>query len=304
MNTNKLFKMLKRAEKSFNNLDAYEKILEQSARIMVDFSTFGNLDAFIARAVEIAKADGLSLPVDNVIMDITGVTLPDPVTGKPSKQSLMLHTVPVEVATDISTFHLMLVQDMRQVKKDIFPRSHIVFLNKDLLIMPAIDVGMPDMGCKCFQKNAFSHRPLFEKIQSFTPGFKADCGFALGNCKSELKCCKFVQDGSQAVVKMAIAAMVFASLPGHVMVKVTDKGTREQDGLKQMPYYIVCDSTSLGILRDTGKWVKPEFNDDAHFDSLPKEVFDVPSTFTAGTCEYEVIAKPTIQPENSAKMRV
>ena len=306
MNTNKLFKMLKRAKESFNNLDAYEKILENSTRLVVDFSNFKGLEAFTARAVEKTKTEGgLMLPLDNIMLDVSGVTLPDPVTGNPSKQSLMLHTVPVEVSTDISTFNLMLVQDMRQVKKDIFPRSHIVFLNENLLIMPAIDTGMPDMGCKCFQRNAFSHKPLFEKIQSFTPGFKADCGFAIGNCKSELKCCKFVQDGSKSIVHTALAAMVFAGLPGHVLVKVTDKGQREQAGLKQMPYYIVCDSTSLSVLRETGKVTPLQFNDDASYDKLSPDVFDVPSSFTFGAVDYEVIAKPTAgQSENIAKMRV
>ena len=304
MNTNKLYKMLKRAGGSFNNLDAYKKILEESSRLVVDFSNFNGLEAFTTRAVEIAKAQGLSLPVDNIVLDVSGATTADPVTGKPAKQSLTLHTVPVEVSTDISTFHLMLVQDMRQVKKDIFPRSHVVFLNKDLSIMPAIDIGMPDMGCKCYERNPFSHRPLFQKIQSFTPGFRADCGFALGNCKSTLKCCKFVQDGSKSIVHIAMAAIIFASLPGHVIVKVTDKGQHEQDGLKQMPYYVVCDSTSLGVLRDTGKITPLQFNDDAKFDSLSKDVFDVPSTFTVGNIDYEVIAKPVAEPENTIKMRI
>lgn len=304
MNTNKLFKMLKRAEHSFNNLDAYKKILEESTRITIDFTNFKGLPNFTTRALEKAKSEGLSLPVDNVILDINGVTLPDPITGKPTTQSLMLHTVPVEVSTDISTFHLMLVQDMRQVKKDVFPRSHVVFLNKDLLIMPAIDIGMPDMGCKCYERNPFSHRPIFQKIQSFTPGFKADCGFALGNCKSELKCCKFVQSGSRDVVHTAIAAIIFAALPGHVMVKVTNKGAPGQNGLKQMPHLMICDSTSLGVLRDTGKVTPLQFNDDAQFDTLSKDVFNVPSAFTINNTDYEVIAKPEEQPENVAKMRV
>lgn len=304
MNTNKLFKMLKRAEHSFNNLDAYKEILGSSTRIMVDFTNFKNLASFSARALAMAKSEGLSLPVDNAILDITGVVVADPISGKPTAQSLMLHTVPVEVATDISTFHLMLVQDMRQVKKDVFPRSHVVFLNKDLSIMPAIDLGMPDMGCKCYERNPFSHRPLFQKIQSFTPGFKADCGFALGNCKSNLKCCKLVQDGSKEVVHTAIAAIIFAALPGHVMVKVTEKGTHKQDGLKQMPYMVVCDSKSLGVLRETGKLTPLQFNDDTQFESLPKDIFNVPSSFTVNNTDYEVIAKPEEQPENIAKMRI
>jgi hypothetical protein len=296
--------MLKRAEDAFSNLDAYKKILEGSSRLMVDFENFKGLEAFTARAVELAKTNGLSLPVDNIILDINGVTVSDPVTGNSTKQSLMLHTVPVEVATDISTFHLMLMQDMRQVKKDVFPRSHVVFLNKDLSIMPAVDVGMPSMGCKCFERNPFSHRPLFQKIQSFTPGFKADCGFALGNCKSTLKCCQFVQDGSKQVVHIGIAAIIFASLPNHAIVQITDRGQREQNGLKQMPHFVVCDSTSLGILRDTGKLTPLQFNDDAQFDTLSKEVLNTPSKFTIGNIDYEVIAKPEEQPENVAKMRV
>jgi hypothetical protein len=305
MNTNKLFKMLKRAENSFNNLDAYKKILEGSSRVVVDFTNFTGLEAFTTRAVELAKSQGLSLPVDNIILDVSGITVSDPITGKPAKQSLMLHTVPVEVATDISTFHLMLVQDMRQVKKDVFPRSHVVFLNKDLSIMPAVDIGMPEMGCKCFQRNPFSHKPLFQKIQSFTPGFKADCGFALGGCKSELKCCKFVQNGSKEVVHAAIAAIIFAALPGHVIVKVTDKGQREQDGLKQMPYFVVCDPTSLKTLKDTGKLTPLQFNNYTQLASLPNDVFDAPSTFSFGSVDYEVIAKPVMdESENLAKMRV
>lgn len=294
MNTNKLFKTLKRAESSFNNLDAYKKILESSARLAVDFTTFKGFDAFAARAVEIAKAQGLTLPIDNIILDISGTTTPDPITGKPAKQPLMLHTVPVEVATDISTFHLMLVQDMRQVKKDVYPRSHVVFLNKELSIMPAIDFGMPDMGCKCFERNPFSHKPLFQKIQSFTPGFKADCGFALGNCKSTLKCCQLIQDGSKAVVDIAIAAMVFASLPNHIIVKVTDKGSHAQDGLKQMPHYIVCDIDSLQILKQTGKISALKFDDDTKFDTLSKTMLDLqPETFSFSSTTYETMVKPT-----------
>lgn len=304
MNTNKLFKMLKRAEASFNNLDEYKKILESSARLVVDFSNFNGFEAFRTRAVEIAKAQGLSLPVDNIVLDISGTTTADPVTGKSTKQSLTLHTVPVEVATDISTFHLMLVQDMRQVKKDVFPRSHVVFLNQDLSIMPAIDVGMPDMGCKCYERNPFSHRPLFQKIQSFTPGFKADCGFAVGNCKSNLKCCKFVQDDSKTIVHTAIAAMVYASLSGHTLVKVTDNGQHQQDGLKQMPYYIVCDATSLSELKTSGKITPLQFNDETKFEALSKDVFDAPGTFTVGNIQYEVVAKPVVEPDNMAKMRV
>lgn len=304
MNTNRLFKMLKRAEASFSNLDEYKKILESSARLVVNFSDFVGFDSFTTRAVALAKERGLSLPIDNIILDIDGTTLADPVSGKPTKQPLTLHTVPVEVATDISTFHLMLVQDMRQVKKDVFPRSHVVFLNQDLSIMPAIDVGMPDMGCKCYERNPFSHRPLFQKIQSFTPGFKADCGFAVGNCKSNLKCCKFVQDGSKAVVHIAIAAMVYASLPSHTLVKVTDNGLKQQDGLKQMPYYIVCDAQSLTELKTSGKVTPLQFTDDSKFDTLSKDQFDAPGTFTVGNIQYEVVAKPVIEPDNMAQMRI
>jgi hypothetical protein len=105
-------------------------------------------------------------------------------------------------------------------------------------------------------------------------------------------------------VYTAIAAVIYASLPGHVMVKVTNKGTHEQNGLKQMPHLVVCDSTSLGVLRDTGKVTPLQFNDAAQYDTLSKDVFNVPSTFTIHNTDYEVIAKPEEQPENAVKMRI
>lgn len=289
MNANQLFKTLMRAEGSFDNLEAYKNILSQSARLMVDFTGFKDLNLLIAKSLELAKERGLELPVDNVLLDIAGADTLDPVHGKPTKQPLTLHVIPVEVATDISTFHLMLVQDMRQVKNDVFPRSHAVFLGKEIAIMPAIDTGMPDLGCKCYQRNTFSHNPLFKKIQSFTPGFKADCGFAAAGCKSTLKPCQLVLNGSHIVVQVAIAAMVFATLPGHVLVEVTET-TKPINDLKNMSTYIVCDSDSLDQLKKTGRQSPLKFNDFAMLDSLKEATF-TPDKFSFGNISYEVITK-------------
>lgn len=247
MNANKLFKLLKRTGGSFGNLESYEKVLANSARVILDFSNFKNFDILVEKAKAKAKTEGLKLAFDNILFDITGLEAPNPITGKSEKQPLMLHVVPVEMATDISTFNIMLVQDLRPYRDNIYPRSHIVFLDEKISCMPAVDVGMPQVGCKCSEKNPLSHRPLFQKIQAFTPGFNADCGFALAECPSTLKPCQQLQQGSKTITDIAIAAMVYASMPGHSILRITE-GSEPTNGLKQMPSHVVVDHTNIGDL--------------------------------------------------------
>lgn len=244
MNANRLFKLLQKADGSFGNLEAYKKVLERSARVVLDFSNFKNFDVFAEKAKVQAKTEGLKLPFDNILFDITGLEVPNPITGLPEKQPLMLHVVPVEVATDISTFNIMLVQDLRPYRNNVYPRSHIVFLDEKVSCMPAVDVGMPQVGCKCSEKNPLSHRPLFQKIQAFTPGFKMDCGFALAECPSTLKPCQQLQKGSKAITDIAIASMVYASMPGHTIFKITE-GSEPTSGLKQMPSHVIVDHANI-----------------------------------------------------------
>lgn len=289
MNANKLFKLLENGEDSFTRLPQYKKILEQSARVAINFSEFKSFDIFISRAVNIAREHGLSSPFDNVLLDLEQVVAPSIANSTISKQDLMLHLIPVELATDISTFSMMLVQDLRVVNKDVYPRSHLVSLNKDeLASMPAIDEGMPELGCKCSIKNPFSHNPIFKQIQSFTPGFKADCGYAAFNCPSTLACCKQILNGSTAVTHIAMAAMIYISMPGHCVLKVTEPNHRKQDGLKQMPYYIVVDKDTLDDLKNNRKLRPLSFNDGNDFDK-----FNVVDKLTV---EEFIVGKTTYQP--------
>lgn len=287
MNANKLFKLLKNSTDSFDNLDNYKKILEQSSRLLLNFSNFKSFDVFIVKTVELARQNGLSSPFDNVILDITNVLAPELMNGLATYQNLMLHLIPIQLTTDVSTFTIMLVQDLRPIGHDIYPRSHIISLNKnDLLSMPAIDTGMTGLGCKCYLKNPFTHHPIYKQIQSFTPGFKVDCGFAAADCPSKLGGCRQVLDGSKTITSITVASMIYTSMPCHKILQVVNNGHRELNGLKQMPHFILVDKQAVENLK-TGKPIGDlQFNDGNDFEKFyTSNSFEV-DEFTSNGCTY------------------
>ena len=167
--------------------------------------------------------------MDNILFDVQNIEASNILDDKTSKQNLTLHLLPIQMATDVSTFNVMLVQDMRQIGNDIFTRSHIVSLShKDIMYMPSVDYGMKELNVKCSDKNAFSHKPIFQHLQSFTPGFVADCGYALNGCE-ESKICKSLAHMSKNVCKIAIASLIYASMPRHKIVRVTDNTNKQMD---------------------------------------------------------------------------
>jgi hypothetical protein len=252
MNANKLFKILGKSSDSFNNLPLYKQILERSDRIVLDLEEFKSFNAFIDESVSIAKLNGLSSPYDNILFDISNIEIFSITSGLVEKQNLLLHVMPIEITTDISTFSIMLVQDMRQVGKDIYPRAYIVSLDSDVICMPAVDRGMTSLECKCFINNPFSHSPLFKQIQSYTPGFVADCGFATTNCESTMPYCKNLLDNAKTIGNIAIACLVYMSLPQHKIIKITDTHAKTSS-LRQMPYSVVCNEEMWNSLHTTGE---------------------------------------------------
>lgn len=293
MNVNKLFKMLSKTGEDFTSLDKYRKILGTASRVAVDFSKFKDFEKLAAIITPVATSGGLVFPFDNVMFDIIGLTVANPATGKRELQPLMLHTVPIQITTDISTFHIMLVQDMRALNGTIFPRSHIVRLEKNLAIMPAVDEGMPAIGCKCFERNPMSMSMLFKQIQSFTPGFVADCGFALSDCKSNMKPCQQLQADSREVATIAITAMMYSTLPPHAIIKVTEEEASGSD-LKNKPYYVVCDEESYANLMAKGFPTPLKIQDAASFEAaLTAPAFTPTGTVTRGQVTYEVMPRPS-----------
>lgn len=292
MNVNKLYKMLSKTKDDFNLLDRYRTILSLTSRVTVDFSSFKDFDKMVELAKPLAASGGLVFPFDNVMFDILGLVVSNPVNGKKEPQPLMLHTVPIKITTDISTFHIMLVQDLRPHNGTIFPRSHVISLEDNLAIMPAVDEGMPAVGCKCYEKNPMSMSMLFKQIQSFTPGFVADCGFALPHCKSNLKPCQQLLGDSREIAGIAIATMIYASLPSHVIVKVQEHGV--DDGLKNKPYYLICDESSYAHLVEKGYPCPLKIQDSKAFEeALTAPQLSISGSVTRGPVVYEIIPRPT-----------
>ena len=292
MNANKLFKLLENGESSFNRLPQYKKILEQSSRVIVDFSQFKGFDAFIKRASEIAREKGISSPFDNVLLDLPNIEAPSISNSATFKQDLLLHLIPIQLATDISTFSVMLVQDLRVIRKDVYPRSHLVSLSKDeLASMSVVDEGMAELGCKCSIKNPFSHNPIFKQVQSFTPGFKADSGYASFNCPSALACCKQMRSGSDAITGFAMASMIYMTMPCHAILQVIDTSHRKQNGLKQMPYFIVVDKEAAEKLKSNKPLDPLAFNDSNDFEKFNTVDKLVVDEFTVGKTLYKQVTK-------------
>lgn len=283
MNANKLFKLLKRSEDSYNRLEEYKKILDQAERIVIDFTNFKSFDVFTEKSMSSIKNSGLSLPFDNVLLDITGVEIANIVNGSIQKNDLLLHIIPIEVATDISTFRIMLIQDMRFLNGDIYPRSHIVSLEEEILSMPVIDDGMASLGCKCYKNNPLSYGLLFKQIQSFTPDFKADIGFAIRNCVSNIPMCRKLLDESAAITKIAIASIVYLNRPDHKVVTVNDLSDS-----KSKQHQIICDNNSWQTLGETGKTSELSFNDGNNFD-IPTQPTNVAGTITRGKVVYRAL---------------
>jgi hypothetical protein len=293
MNVNKLYKMLVKTSEDFSTLEKYRNILSSTARIAVDFTAFKDFNKLPEIITPLAIAGGLVFPFDNVMFDILGLTVANPANGKREQQPLMLHTVPIKITTDISTFHIMLIQDMRALNGSIFPRSHIVSLEKELAIMPAVDEGMPAIGCKCYERNPMSMSMLFRQIQSFTPGFVADCGFALPTCKSTLSPCKQLLSDSREIVNIAIATMFYSMLPCHIVVKVTEQDSSETD-LKNKPYYVICDEESFAHLTTKGFPLPLKVQDvEAFQKALTAPPLTISGTITKGAMTYQVIPRPT-----------
>lgn len=293
MNVNKLFKMLTKTKEDFSTLEKYRTILSSTARITLDFTKFKDFEKLSGIVTPLAISNGLVFPFDNAMFDIIGLTVSNPANGKREVQPLMLHTVPIKITTDISTFHIMLLQDMRPLNGTVFPRSHIISLEKELAIMPAVDEGMPAIGCKCYEKNPMSMSMLFRQIQSFTPGFVADCGFALSSCKSTLGSCKQLLSDSREVAGIAIASMIYATLPGHVIVKVQESESPETD-IKHKPYYVVCDADSYEHLITKGFPSPLKVQDSEAFEkALTAPTLDITGTTSKGQVTYEIIPRPT-----------
>jgi hypothetical protein len=292
MNANKLFKLLENGEDSFNRLPQYKTILEQSSRVVIDFSQFKALDAFSERATETARDKGIVSPFDNVLLDLPGIEAPSISNSATIKQDLLLHLIPIQLATDISTFSVMLVQDLRVICKDVYPRSHLVSLSKnELASMPVVDEGMAMLGCKCSIKNPFSHSPIFKQVQSFTPGFKADTGYAAFNCPSNLACCKQLRGNSDTITCIAIASMIYMTMPCHTILQVTDIGHRERQGLKQMPYFIIVDKDAVENLKNNKPTGQLAFNDGNDFDKFNTTEKFVVDKFMVGKTSYEQVTK-------------
>jgi hypothetical protein len=301
MNVNKLYKMLSKTKEDFATLDKYRNVLNSTARVTVDFSGFKDFAKMAEIAKPIATSGGVVFPFDNVMFDILGLAIPNPVNGKVELQPLMLHTVPIKITTDISTFHIMLVQDMRQFNGQIFARSHVVSLEKELAVMPAVDEGMPAIGCKCYERNPMSMSMLFKQIQSFTPGFVADCGFASPICKSTLKPCQQLLQDSRQIVDIVIGTMTYALLPCHVIVKVQEPESSDKD-LKQKPYYVVCDEASFINLTTKGFPLQSKIQDSEAFNkALTESPLSISGTFTRGPMTYEIIQRPTQEEIEAAK---
>jgi len=273
MNANKLFKLLQNGEKSFINLEGYKKSLEQSQRVILDLSKFTNFNTFIDKSVKYSLSNGLTSPLDNLLID---VTCPEPINNR---TKFLLHITPIEISTDVSTFHIMLVQDMNHINNDIYPRSHIVAMEQnEILRMPVTDEGMKDIGCKCFLKNPFSHGLIFKQIQSFTPGFKADCGFAMYNCVSKMPTCLQLLAESIFITNLAIALTIYIGMPYHRIIKVSDTD-QKQDGLKQMNYYMVCDEKAWNnTTNDIKSSDNSEFINGNDFDKYISEKFTLTTT--------------------------
>lgn len=286
MNANRLFKLLKRGRKSFNRLHEYKHILSKSHRILIDFSNFKNFDIFANRAMDIARTNGIKLPFDNVLLDITGITLSNNMS---MKQSTMLHIIPIEISTDIATFRVMLIQDMRHTDNNIYPRLHIVSLSNDIIFMPAIDTGMVNMGCTCSSRNPFTHGQLFKQIQSFTPGFVADCGFAAPSCNSNIPLCKSMLNESKEITKLAISAMTIMTMPCHSVVKITDINMKPDNELRQMPYYIICDMQGWNHLVEHGKPLPIQFQDGDKFDEFASMKWSAPGPMQYKNYKFEPV---------------
>jgi hypothetical protein len=292
MNANKLFKLLENGQDSFNRLPQYKQILEQSSRVVVDFSQFKALDVFSKRAAETARDNGIASPFDNILLDLPGIEAPSISNSATIKQDLLLHLIPIQLATDVSTFSVMLVQDLRVMRKDVYPRSHLVSLSKnELASMPVVDAGMAELGCKCSIKNPFSHNPIFKQVQSFTPGFKADSGYAAFNCPSTLACCKQLRGGSDTITCIAMACMIYMTMPCHAILQVTDQGHRQRKGLKQMPYFILVDKNAVENLKNNKPIGQLAFNDGNDFDKFNTTEKLVVDKFTINKIVYEQVTK-------------
>lgn len=293
MNVNKLYKMLAKTKDDFNTLDKYRTILSSTARVTVDFTRFKDFDRLLTMVAPLAASNGLVFPFDNVMFDIIGLTVANPANGKREPQPLMLHTVPIKITTDISTFHIMLIQDMRSLGGTIFPRSHIVSLDKELAIMPAVDEGMPAIGCKCYEKNPMSMSMLFKQIQSFTPGFMGDCGFASPICKSTIPACKQLMGDSKEIASIAIATMFYSTLPSHVIVKVQEEESTDTD-IKHKPYHLICDEDSFTHLTTKGFPSPLKVQDTESFEkALTAPPLKLSGTINKGAVSYQVVPRPT-----------
>jgi hypothetical protein len=204
-----------------------------------------------------------------------------------SEQDLFLHLVPIKIDSDISTSYVMLAQDLRIVEDDVFPRSFLIALDdKGLYCMPAVDEGMRDLGCRCYLKNPFSHSALFRKVQSYTPGFVADCGFALASCQTTTKTCELLMDVAKHIMKIVISSIALLSVPSLTILEV-DRGLK-QDGLKNMVCYTLCDSKMISQLR-SGKEVGALSLENHDVAELMKSNGATTDSFEAGGMRYNPI---------------
>jgi hypothetical protein len=276
--------MLNRDKHTFNNLNSYKSTLKSSNHLLINFSNFNNFEIFVKKSTELMQNNKFNIPLDNILLEVYGIKSQNPATGKHEKQDLTLHLLPIQMATDVSTFNIMLVQEMRQICKDIYTRSHIVTLSQDgILMMPSIDNATVEIGQpKCYLKNIFTQKSIFSHIQSFTPGFREDVGYALNAC-TESVYCKTLTDMSRDVCGIAIASLMYASLPCHKFVKISNAD--RYDELKNMAKFELFDDNKWNNMLQNKSVGLHLQNPD--FEQLSQASFS--GVHTKGNVKYEVL---------------
>lgn len=287
MNVNKLRKLLQRDKKRFTKLDRYERILMDTAHISINFSNFSAFDTLADKAIELTIKNGLSLPFDNILLDLTGVKL---YRIQTNRTKFLLHIVPIEISTDISTFNIMSVQDMYQNGKEIIYNNHIISLDHGTILSTAA-VNSQKAGCYCYRKNPLSHGHLLKQIQSFTPIDKNQyCGYTAYNCKSMVQSCKTLRTESDIISRIAIATMAYISIACHQIVRIIGNESK-----KQNPYYVVCDKEGWSKLLKNEATSYSTFNDGLKFDEFNKlQPFTINDAYDSGSMRFEPIKKTEV----------
>lgn len=245
MNSNQLFKCLRKSKNLYNNLSSYSEIIKASSNIKLDISDFSNKEEAVARMDEALKSEIIALPFDDMFFDIKNYKMPNLLIGEEEEENIGLHLQCLQMQLDENTYiNMTMVQDFRKYIDNAMGRSYIAYTDMaGLHIQPMIDKIAASKGCRCYEQNVFNNKLEFaDALASRTPDLKINAGYCLPDCSKKQEGCVMVTDQVDDITDLFKIVMGIMIHPKSYLVSVFNKKKDQHEG------YLMLDEVQIDEL--------------------------------------------------------